>query len=190
MIVPFAAGGGNDIVARIVSEKLAAIWKVGVIVENRSGAGGNAGAEAVTNATPDGYTLLFSTQGPLAVNRSLYTRMRYNPDDFTPISLVASSANVLAASSRTNWKSLKELIDFAKANPNKVTYASSGSGTTAHLAAIAAAWSGPLGSKENSFGRVRERYRAQGPDAARSGYQCYDARAEEGGHRELYDGLS
>ncbi|MDB5641296.1 MAG: extra-cytoplasmic solute receptor BugT [Hyphomicrobiales bacterium] len=134
-VVPFAAGGGNDIVARIVGEKVSELWKTPVVIENRAGAGGNSGAEFVNAATPDGYTLFFSTQGPLAVNRSLYKQIRYNPDAFTPISLVAISANVLAASSKTSWTSLKELIDYARANPDRVTYASSGAGTTAHLAA-------------------------------------------------------
>jgi len=94
------------------------VWKVPVIFENRAGAGGNVGAEFVTAATPDGYTLFFSTQGPLAVNRSLYKQSRYNPDAFTPIPLVAISANVLAASSKNKWASLKDLIDFARANPD------------------------------------------------------------------------
>jgi tripartite-type tricarboxylate transporter receptor subunit TctC len=134
-VVPFAAGGGNDIVARIVAEKLSAKWPTGVIVENKPGAGGNLGAEVVLNSPPDGYTLLFSTQGPLVVNKSLYPKLSYDLDTLVPISYVASSANVLTVNPKVPANNLKELIAYAKANPDKLNYASQGVGTTAHLAA-------------------------------------------------------
>ena len=97
IIVPYAAGGGTDIVARIVAQKLHDKWGQPVIVENRAGAGGNLGAEAVFTAAPDGYTLLFTAQGPLVVNQSLYDKLTYDPDAFTPISLVVVAYSTLLA---------------------------------------------------------------------------------------------
>jgi len=134
-VVPFAAGGGNDIVARIVAEKLSAKWPTTVIVENRPGAGGNLGSEAVLNSPPDGYTFLFSTQGPLVVNKGLYPKLSYDLETLVPVNYVASSTNVLTVNPKVEAKNLKELIAYAKANPGKLNYASQGIGTTAHLAA-------------------------------------------------------
>lgn len=134
-VVPFSAGGGNDIVARVVAEKLTAKWPSRVFVENRPGAGGNLGAEAVLNSAPDGYTFLFSTQGPLVVNKSLYPNLSYDLETLVPVAYVASSANVLTVNPKVPARNLKELIAYAKANPGKLNYASQGVGTTAHLAA-------------------------------------------------------
>jgi tripartite-type tricarboxylate transporter receptor subunit TctC len=135
MIVPYAAGGGTDIVARIVAQKLQEKWGPPVIVENRAGAGGNLGAEAAYSAAPDGYTLLFTAQGPLVVNQSLYDKIPYDPAKFTPISLVTVAYSALLANPKVPAKNLKELIAYAKANPNKLNYASQGIGTAAHLIA-------------------------------------------------------
>jgi tripartite-type tricarboxylate transporter receptor subunit TctC len=140
-IVPFAPGGGTDITARTVSAKLARIWtrsgdSVAVIVDNRGGAGGILGADAVAKAKPDGYTLLIANVGTQSINPSLYPKLPYNPDTaFAPISLVCELPFVLMASPKFAPGSVKELVGYAKANPGKVTYASSGNGGSPHLTA-------------------------------------------------------
>jgi tripartite-type tricarboxylate transporter receptor subunit TctC len=135
MIVPYAAGGGTDIVARIVAQKLQEKWGQPAVVENRAGAGGNVGAEAVYTAAPDGYTLLFTAQGPLVVNQYLFDKIPYEPEKFTPVSLVMVAYSALLENPKVPAKDLKELIAYAKANPNKLNYASQGIGTAAHLIA-------------------------------------------------------
>jgi tripartite-type tricarboxylate transporter receptor subunit TctC len=135
IIVPYAAGGGTDIVARIVAQKLQEKWGQPVVVENRAGAGGNLGSEMVYTAAPDGYTLLFTAQGPLVVNKSLYGKLTYEPEKFTPVSLVMVAYSALLASPKVQADNLKDLIAFAKANPGKLNYASQGIGTAAHLIA-------------------------------------------------------
>jgi tripartite-type tricarboxylate transporter receptor subunit TctC len=135
LIVPYAAGGGTDIVARIVAQKLQDKWGPAVIVENRAGAGGNVGAEAVFTAAPDGYTLLFTAQGPLVVNQYLFEKIPYEPEKFTPVSLVVVAYSALLANPKVPAQNLRELIAYAKANPNKLNYASQGIGTAAHLIA-------------------------------------------------------
>jgi tripartite-type tricarboxylate transporter receptor subunit TctC len=135
LIVPYAAGGGTDIVARIVAQKLQDKWGPAVIVENRAGAGGNVGAEAVFTAPPDGYTLLFTAQGPLVVNQYLFDKISYQPEKFTPVSLVMVAYSALLANPKVPAQNLRELIAYAKASPNKLNYASQGIGTAAHLIA-------------------------------------------------------
>jgi tripartite-type tricarboxylate transporter receptor subunit TctC len=135
MIVPYAAGGGTDIVARIVAEKLQEKWGTAVVVENRGGAGGNLGAEDVFTAAPDGYTLLFAAQGPLVVNQSLYEKLAYDPAQFTPVSLVVIAYNALLANPEVPATDLRQLIEYAKAHPDQLNYASQGVGTAAHLTA-------------------------------------------------------
>jgi tripartite-type tricarboxylate transporter receptor subunit TctC len=139
-IVPFAPGGGTDISARTVAAKLTALWaKSGgstVIVENRGGAGGILGADVVAKARPDGYTLLIANVGTQSINPTLYPKLPYNPDTaFAPISLICELPFVLMASPKFAPNTVKELVAFAKANPDKVTYASSGSGGSPHLTA-------------------------------------------------------
>ncbi len=134
LVVPYAAGGGGDIVARIVAEKLQAKWGQTVIVENRVGAGGNVGAEAAFRATPDGYTLLLTPQGPLVVNKALYPKLAFDPDAFLPVSLLAAAYGVLVVHPKVAATSVQQLIALARANPDRLNYASSGTGTTAHLA--------------------------------------------------------
>ncbi len=139
-IVPFAPGGGTDISARTVAAKLTASWsKSGgqsVVVENRGGAGGILGADAVARARPDGYTLLIANVGTQSINPVLYAKLPYNPDTaFAPISLICELPFVLMASPSFAPNSVKDLVAFAKANPDKVTYASSGSGGSPHLTA-------------------------------------------------------
>jgi len=139
-IVPFAPGGGTDISARTVAGKLTTLWsKSGgstVLVENRGGAAGIIGADAVAKARPDGYTLLIGNIGTQSINPSLYPKLPYNPDTaFAPVSLICELPFVLMASPKFAPKTVKELVAFAKANPDKVTFASSGSGGSPHLTA-------------------------------------------------------
>jgi len=139
-IVPFAPGGGTDISARTVAAKLTTLWsKSGgstVLVENRGGAAGIIGADAVAKARPDGYTLLIGNIGTQSINPSLYPKLPYNPDTaFAPVSLICELPFVLMASPKFAPKTVKELVAFAKANPDKVTFASSGSGGSPHLTA-------------------------------------------------------
>jgi tripartite-type tricarboxylate transporter receptor subunit TctC len=139
-IVPFPPGGGTDISARTVAAKLTSLWsKAGgsnVIVENRGGAGGILGADAVAKARPDGYTLLIANVGTQSINPSLYPKLPYNPDTaFAPISLICELPFVLMASPAFPPNTVKDLVAYAKANPDKVTFASSGSGGSPHLTA-------------------------------------------------------
>jgi tripartite-type tricarboxylate transporter receptor subunit TctC len=133
MIVNFPPGGTVDVLARIISGKLAEKWGQPVVVENRPGAGGNIGAQVVFSAEPDGYTLLTTPPGPLAINQNLYKELRFDPAKFTPVILLASIPNVITARADFPANSVKELIAYAKAHPGKVTYASQGNGSTSHL---------------------------------------------------------
>ena len=133
--VPFPAGGSNDVLCRILGEKLSAKWGQPVVVENRAGAGGNVGAEAVFRAEPDGHALLCSPPGPLSINHNLYSALSYDPARFVPITVLALVPNVITARQDFPASSVKELIAHAKANPGKVHYASQGNGSTSHLSA-------------------------------------------------------
>jgi tripartite-type tricarboxylate transporter receptor subunit TctC len=136
MIVPFAPGGGTDITARTLAAKLSSKWGQSVVVENRGGAAGILGAEAVAKAKPDGYTLLVANVGITSINPALYAKMPYNPETaFAPISLVCELPFVLMTSTKFSPNSVKELVAYAKAKPGEVTYASSGSGGSPHLTA-------------------------------------------------------
>jgi tripartite-type tricarboxylate transporter receptor subunit TctC len=135
-IVPFAPGGGTDITARTSAARLTQKWGQSVIVENRGGAGGLLGADAVAKAKPDGYTLLIANVGITSINPALYTKMPYSADiAFTPISLVCELPFVLMASPAFAPNSVKELIAYSKARPGAVTFASSGNGGSPHLTA-------------------------------------------------------
>jgi tripartite-type tricarboxylate transporter receptor subunit TctC len=136
IIVPFPAGGTADTLPRIVSERLRQKWNQPVIIENRSGAGGNIGAETVASSAPDGYTLLASPPGPIAINENLYKKLSFRPADLMPITVLGTAPNVLDVRPGFPAKTVKELIDYARANPDKVTFASQGNGTTSHLTAI------------------------------------------------------
>src|SRR4051812_40917801 len=134
LVVPFPAGGTTDIIARATAQKLSEAWGQQVIVDNRPGAAGNIGAELVAKAAPDGYTLLMGTVGTHAINPSLYAKMPYDHvKDFTPVILVAGVPNVLVVNPAVPAQSVAELIAYAKANPGKLNFASSGSGTSIHL---------------------------------------------------------
>ena len=134
IVVPFPAGGATDILARSVAQKLTDAWGQPVIVDNRPGAGGNIGSELVARAAPDGYTLEMGTVGTHAINASLYSKMPYDHvRDFAPVILVAGVPNVLEVNPSLPVHSVQELIAYAKANPGKLNFASSGSGTSIHL---------------------------------------------------------
>jgi tripartite-type tricarboxylate transporter receptor subunit TctC len=136
IVVPFAAGGGTDIGTRIVAQRLSQLWGQSVLVDNRGGAGGNVGLEMVSRAKPDGYTLLTGNVGTQSINPTLYRKLNYNPDtSFVPIGLFAELPFVLATTASLPAKNVKELVEHAKANPNQLTYASSGNGGSPHLSA-------------------------------------------------------
>ena len=135
IIVGFPPGQSVDASARRVAQYMGEILKQTVIVDNRPGAAGAISHEAVKNAAPDGYTLLMGSTGSLAINPSLYSKLPYDPvKDFEPISLVSGSPLVLFTSSTLPVKNFQELVAYVKARPGKVTYGSSGSGTTGHIA--------------------------------------------------------
>ena len=134
IIVPFAPGGATDVLARMVSAKLTESWGQQVVVENRPGAGGNIGAEAGARAAADGYTLTLAAAGFMAVNPSVYAKLPYDSvKDFAPVSLLVKAPLLLVANSTLPARTLKELIDFAKANPGKLNIGNGGAGTAQHL---------------------------------------------------------
>ena len=132
--MPFAPGGTTDILARIMGQEFAAAFKQPFLVENKAGAGGNLGAAEVARAAPDGYTILMGTPGTQAINQFLYSKMPYNTEkDFAPVVFVASVPNVLIVHPSLGVKTLKELIEKARAKPGSINYATPGPGTTGHL---------------------------------------------------------
>ena len=134
LIVPVAAGGPTDIVARMLAEKLSKMWGQQVVVENKGGAGTNIGNEYVAQSEPDGYTVLFATAS-LAVNSSLYRSLNYDPiADFAPVSLVTQLAYFVFVPNSSPAHSIKEFIDYAKSRPGKLTIASPGTGSAPFLA--------------------------------------------------------
>ena len=135
LIVPVPAGGGVDTLARIIADVLQSKWGQPVVVENRSGAGGNIGAEAVYRAEPDGYTLLFTADGLLVINKMIYPKLNFDPDRFVPVSVVAASGSVLIVNPKVPADNVQQLIAFAKANPGVLDYASPGYGTGSYLTA-------------------------------------------------------
>ena len=136
VIVPFPPGGGTDIGARLVAQKLSLKWSQSVVVENRGGAAGLLGADAVAKAKPDGYTLLVGNVGTQSVNPALYAKMPYNPDTaFEPITMIAELPLVLLVTPSLPYQTVQELVAAAKAEPGKISYASSGAGGAPHLAA-------------------------------------------------------
>lgn len=135
VVVPFPPGGTNDVLCRIVGEKLSSAWNQTVVVENKPGAGGNVGAEIAYRADPDGYTLLCTPPGPLSINHSLYKSLPYDWSKFVPITVLALSPNIISARADFPAKTAQELVAYAKANPGKVTYATQGNGSTSHLTA-------------------------------------------------------
>ena len=134
IIVTFTPGGAPDILARVLAEHWQKNLGVPVLVENRPGYGGNIGADIVAKSNPDGYTLLIGTVGIHAINGALYEKMSFHPiNDFTPISFLASTPNVLVVNKRLGVRSLPELIELARTKPNELTFGSSGVGTSLHM---------------------------------------------------------
>lgn len=135
LVVPYTPGGTTDILARTIGQKLTEAWGQPIVVENRSGAGGNIGTELVAKAPPDGYTLLMGSIGPNAVNATLYSKLPYDPvKDFVPVTQVAWNHLVLVVQPSLQAKSVKDLIALAKNQPGQLNFASFGNGTSSHLA--------------------------------------------------------
>jgi tripartite-type tricarboxylate transporter receptor subunit TctC len=135
IIVNFPAGGVADVYARIIGAKVQEAWGQPVVVENRTGAGGNIGAEAVAKSAPDGYTLNMTAIGPHAINVSLFAKMPFDPvKDFTPVAHVLEAEGLLVVHPSVPVSSVSELVAYARANPGKLTFASAGMGTASHLA--------------------------------------------------------
>ena len=135
LIVPVATGAAFDTVTRLLAEKLRSKWGQPVIVENRAGASHNMGAEAVFKSPPDGYTMLFAPPPALVINKSLFSKLSFEPEAFVPVSVVVSTYNVLVVNANVPAENVQQLIAYAKANPDRLNYASAGSGSTPHLAA-------------------------------------------------------
>jgi len=134
LVVPFTAGTTSDVVARGLVEYLTGALGQTVVIDNRGGAGGNIGATAVAKAAPDGYTLLFATTGPAATNKLMYKDMPFDPQrDFVPVALVGKSAIIVVARPDAPFSNLKELVEYAKANPGKLTAGYPGNGTLGHI---------------------------------------------------------
>jgi len=135
VIVPFAGGSASDVVTRVMLNEMSKSLGKNIIVDNRPGAGGNSGTAAATRAAPDGYTLVMSTSGPLAANKTLFKTLGYEPEkDFAPISLFAVLPNVIVINSKLPPKTLTEFIVYAKAHPKELNYGSVGVGSSQHLA--------------------------------------------------------
>ena len=134
-IVPFPAGGINDVLARIVGDKLQAKWGQPIIIEQKTGAGGNIGADVASHADPDGYTMLLAPPGPLAINQTLYKQLTYKPEEFVPITVIGAVPNLFIVRKDLPVNSVKELIAYIKERPGKVVFGSQGNGATPHLTA-------------------------------------------------------
>jgi tripartite-type tricarboxylate transporter receptor subunit TctC len=161
IVVPFAPGGTTDILARAVAPELSRVFGQQFIVENKGGAGGNLGAEAVAKSAPDGYTLLMGTVGTHGINRALYPKLPYDPiKDFAPVTLVASVPNVMVVNAELakthNINGVKDFIQLAKSRPGKLNMASSGNGTSIHLA-------GELFKSQTGTFMTHIPYRGSGP---------------------------
>ena len=136
LVVPYPAGGATDVIGRIVADRLSALWHANIVVENIAGAAANIGMDRVAKGPTDGSTL-FIVPPQIAINQYLYAKLNFDPEkDLVPIAQVASLPNILVVKKQlAEVKTVKDLIDYAKANPGKLNYASSGSGSTIHLSA-------------------------------------------------------
>jgi tripartite-type tricarboxylate transporter receptor subunit TctC len=137
LVVPYAAGGGNDTMARIVADKMSRTLGQQIVIENRAGAGGTIATRQVAKSAPDGYTLVIGGTGTLAVNPTLYANVGYDPrKDFAPIGLIGTSALVVLVHPSVPAKTIRELIDLARKDPGKLNYASAGVGSGIHLGTV------------------------------------------------------
>jgi tripartite-type tricarboxylate transporter receptor subunit TctC len=160
IVVPFPPGGGTDAGARLVAQKLAAKWGQSVVIDNKAGAAGIVGSDFVARAQPDGYTLLIGNIGSFSINPSLYKKIPYDTNKaFAPIGMIAELPFVLLVTPSFQANSVKELIEYAKKNPNKVTYASSGNGSGPHMA-------GEMFTRAAGIKMLHVPYKGGGPAAA------------------------
>jgi len=137
LVSPYAPGGGSDTLARVIAQRLTETWPYPVIVENRPGAAGSLGAELVAKATPDGYTLLVTPSAALTINPHLYSNLRYDTfKNFAHITAATNSPYYLVVHPKIPANNVKELVAYAKANPGKLNYSSSGNGSSTHLAGV------------------------------------------------------
>jgi tripartite-type tricarboxylate transporter receptor subunit TctC len=132
-VIPFPAGTSNDIVGRLVTDQLTKLWKQQVIVDNRAGASGTIGAAFVAKAPPDGYTLLHCNIAPNAISPSMMSKLPYEHKDFAPVTRIGMPPNIVVVHPSTPWRSIKDMVAYAKANPGKLSYASGLVGTSPHL---------------------------------------------------------
>jgi tripartite-type tricarboxylate transporter receptor subunit TctC len=159
-IVPFPPGGATDISARLLGERLGQIWGQQVIIENRGGAGGGVGAAEAARASPDGYTLFFPSGSVVTANQHIYAKMNYDPEkDFIPVTKVVSGPQVLTVPASSPYKTVKELIDAAKASPGKLTFGHAGIGSQTHLAAENFVWQADIDA-------IAVPYKGEGPGLA------------------------
>jgi tripartite-type tricarboxylate transporter receptor subunit TctC len=159
-IVPFPPGGATDISARLLGEKLSGIWGQQVIIENRGGAGGGVGAAEAARSAPDGYTLFFPSGSVVTANQHIYEKLNYDPEkDFVPITNVVTGPQVLAVPASSPYKSVKDLIDAARANPGKLTFGHAGIGSQTHLAAENFVWQAKIDA-------LAVPYKGEGPGLA------------------------
>jgi len=135
LVVPFAPGGSSDVISRFVGQKLSELWKQSVIVDNKAGGAGQIAMQAVARATPDGHTLILGHIGTLAVNPSMFDKLSYDyKKEFLPVAMLAIVPSAIAVTPGLPVNSLKDLLDYAKANPGKLNYGSAGNGSAGHLA--------------------------------------------------------
>jgi tripartite-type tricarboxylate transporter receptor subunit TctC len=156
MIVPAAPGGTTDIAARLLGDKIGIELGQPIVVDNRAGAAGIVGVQALISATPDGHTLMMGNIGPNAINYALYKNLPYKPEDMTPITTVISNPNVLVVNPSVPAKSIAELVALAKASPGKLSFASSGRGQSVHM-------SGELFKLRAGIDLVHVPYKGTGP---------------------------
>ena len=136
IVVPYPAGGGTDVLARLVADQLARKWNQSVVVENVGGAAGNVGAAMVARAAPDGHTLMVAAPGPISTNQFLYNDMPFDPANWSPIALLTTGPYVLVVRKTLEAATVRDLVTYAKANPGKLTAATPGAGGIAHLATV------------------------------------------------------
>ncbi len=137
LIVPYSAGGGTDAIARVVAQNMGQKLGQTIVVENIATAGGNIATQTAASAAPDGYTILMANQGPMAVNPHLFKSLKVDTlTAFAPITLIAAAPLVAVVPQKSEFRTIKELVDFARANPGKLTYGSAGNGSASHLATL------------------------------------------------------
>jgi tripartite-type tricarboxylate transporter receptor subunit TctC len=159
-IVPFPPGGATDISARLLGERLSQIWGQQVVIENRGGAGGGVGAAEAARAKPEGYTLFVPAGSVITANQHIYAKLAYDPEkDFEPVTNVVSGPQVLTVPAKSPFKTVKDLIDYARANPGKLTFGHAGIGSQTHLAAENFLWQAKINA-------LAVPYKGEGPGHA------------------------